>query len=214
MILAGSLGASIANVSAQETEQTEAAANADVEVIEVKGFRGSLSRGLHEKRNSTNSKETIMSEDVGKMPDLNLAESLQRVPGVAITREGGEGRNITVRGMGATYSQVTLNGMQIPASTGGLDSSGGVNRGRSFDFNMFGSELFGQMDINKTYSARLEEGGVASTVSLHTIKPLDKSGFHASGSVQGSYNLQNGNVSPRHGIELSHRHKLSWLKGL
>ncbi|MDT0602508.1 TonB-dependent receptor [Thalassotalea castellviae] len=170
----------------------------EIEVIEVTGgFRGSLSRGLFEKRNATNSKDTIMSEDVGKMPDLNLAESLQRVPGVAITREGGEGRNITVRGMGATYSQVTLNGMQIPASTGGLDSSGGVNRGRSFDFNMFGSELFGQMDINKTYTASLEEGGVASTVSLHTLRPLENPGFHATGSLQSSYNVQNGDTNPR-----------------
>ncbi|MDU0114387.1 TonB-dependent receptor [Psychrosphaera aquimarina] len=194
MILAGGLSTSLATV-AEEQEDTKKA-KSDVEVIEVKGFRGSLNRALFEKRNSTNSKETIMSEDVGKMPDLNLAESLQRVPGVAITREGGEGRNITVRGMGATYSQVTLNGMQIPASTGGLDSSGGVNRGREFDFNMFGSDLFGQMDINKTYSARLEEGGVASTVSLHTLRPLDKPGLHATGSIQSSYNLQNGNTNP------------------
>ncbi|MBA6222653.1 TonB-dependent receptor [Colwellia sp. MB02u-18] len=182
----------------ENTEIAKTKAEQEVEVIEVTGgFRGALSRGLFEKRHATNSKETIMSEDVGKMPDLNLAESLQRVPGVAITREGGEGRNITVRGMGATYSQVTLNGMQIPASTGGLDSSGGVNRGRSFDFNMFGSDLFGQMDINKTYTASLEEGGVASTVSLHTLRPLDNPGFHATGSTQASYNAQNGDTNPR-----------------
>ncbi|MCF2949599.1 TonB-dependent receptor [Paraglaciecola aquimarina] len=188
------LGLSSITTHAQEEPVSPAAD--DTEVIEVKGFRGSLNRGLFEKRNATNFKETIMSEDVGKMPDLNLAESLQRLPGVAITREGGEGRNITVRGMGATYSQVTLNGMQIPASTGGLDSSGGVNRGRSFDFNMFGSELFGQMDVNKSYSASLEEGGVASTVSLHTLRPLDKPGLHATGSLQSSYNVQNGNTNP------------------
>jgi len=195
MLLSGAMS-SVA-YAADETATT-VAVEKEIEVIEITGgFRGSLSRGLFEKRHATNSKDTIMSEDIGKMPDLNLAESLQRVPGVAITREGGEGRNITVRGMGATYSQVTLNGMQIPASTGGLDSSGGVNRGRSFDFNMFGSELFGQMDINKTYAASLEEGGTASTVALHTLQPLANPGFHATGSVQSTYNLQNGDTSPR-----------------
>ncbi|MDO6446403.1 TonB-dependent receptor [Colwellia sp. 1_MG-2023] len=199
MLLSSTIsGAAYAAEQNTATTQENKQAADEIEVIEVTGsFRGALSRGLFEKRNATNSKDTIMSEDVGKMPDLNLAESLQRVPGVAITREGGEGRNITVRGMGATYSQVTLNGMQIPASTGGLDSSGGVNRGRSFDFNMFGSELFGQMDIHKTYAASLEEGGVASTVSLHTLRPLDKPGFHATGSLQSSYNIQNGDTNPR-----------------
>ncbi|WP_185232860.1 TonB-dependent receptor [Teredinibacter franksiae] len=168
-----------------------------LEEVIVSGFRAAQAAAIDNKRNSTNSVESIIAEDVGKMPDLNLAESLQRAPGVAISREGGEGRKISVRGLGPSYSRVTLNGMEIPASTGGLDSSGGVNRGRDFDFNMFSADLFSRMDINKNYTARIEEGGMASTVELYTMKPLDNPGFQANGAVQGAYNVHSGEFDPR-----------------
>ncbi|WP_308364005.1 MULTISPECIES: TonB-dependent receptor [unclassified Microbulbifer] len=157
--------------SANEQGQT-------LEEITVTGFRASLQKGLDAKRMNANSSDSIVAEDIGKMPDLNLAESLQRVPGVAITREGGEGRNITVRGLGPGFSRTTLNGMEVPASTGGLDSSGGVNRGRDFDFNVFASELFNRITIHKSPVASVEEGGLASTVELSTAKPLDTPGQH------------------------------------
>lgn len=147
-----------------------------LEEITVTGFRQSLERALDTKRMSANNTDSIIAEDIGKMPDLNLAESLQRVPGVAISREGGEGRNITVRGLGPGFSRTTLNGMEVPASTGGLDSSGGVNRGRDFDFNVFASELFNRITIHKSAIASVEEGGLASTVELDTAKPFDNPG--------------------------------------
>ena len=147
--------------------------NGSVEEVVVTGsFRASLANALNTKRTSANNVDAIVAEDMGKMPDLNLAESLQRVPGVAITREGGEGRNITVRGLGPGFSATTLNGMEVPSSAGGLDSSGGVNRGRSFDFNVFASELFNKIVLNKSAKGSLEEGGLASTVELYSAKPL------------------------------------------
>ncbi|WP_323845739.1 TonB-dependent receptor [Microbulbifer magnicolonia] len=147
-----------------------------LEEVSVTGFRQSLQRSLDTKRMSANNTDSIIAEDIGKMPDLNLAESLQRVPGVAISREGGEGRNITVRGLGPGFSRTTLNGMEVPASTGGLDSSGGVNRGRDFDFNVFASELFNKITIHKSPVASVEEGGLASTVELSTPHPFDNPG--------------------------------------
>ena len=93
------LSLSSATLSAQQAE-TEAAENNEaqnLEVIEVSGYRGSLTKSLMEKRSAVNSKESIAAEDIGKFPDLNIAESIQRVPGVAISREGGEGRQITLR---------------------------------------------------------------------------------------------------------------------
>lgn len=149
------------------------------EIVVTGSFRASLANALNTKRTSANNVDAIVAEDMGKMPDLNLAESLQRVPGVAITREGGEGRNITVRGLGPSFSATTLNGMEVPSSTGGLDSSGGVNRGRAFDFNVFASELFNKIIINKSAKGSLEEGGLASTVELYSAKPFDNPGFHA-----------------------------------
>jgi len=87
--------------------------------------------------------------------------------------------------------------MEVPASTGGLDSSGGVNRGRSFDFNVFSSDLFNRIDINKSATAAIEEGGVAGTVELYSARPLDRSGFNATVSAQGSYNDVSDKFSPR-----------------
>lgn len=171
--------------------------DAVLEEVVVKGYRRSLELARDLKRASANFTDSIVAEDIGKMPDLNLAESLQRVPGVAITREGGEGRNITVRGLGPGFTRVTLNGMEVPSSTGGLDSSGGVNRGRDFDFNVFGSELFNRITINKSGIASVEEGGLASTVELYSQKPFDQSGRRLVISAQGSYNADTGATSPR-----------------
>jgi len=186
--LATGLGSS-AVISQEEPEVLE-------EVI-VTGFRQSLEAAADLKRYTANVTDSIVAEDIGKMPDLNLAESLQRVPGVAITREGGEGRNITVRGLGPDFTRVTLNGMEVPASTGGLDSSGGVNRGRSFDFNIFGSELFNRITINKSGVAHIEEGGLAATVELYSHKPLDNPGRKILLSGQGAYNLDTDELDPR-----------------
>ncbi|MBX2849658.1 MAG: TonB-dependent receptor [Acidiferrobacterales bacterium] len=196
MLLAGSLGASL-GIYAQETSPSETEAKNDVEIIEVKGFRGSLNRALFEKRQTVNNKETIMSEDVGKFPDLNLTESLQRVTGVAISREGGEGRQVTLRGLSPSYTRTTLNGMEVPGSSDGTDSGGGINTGRGFDFNIFASELFNRIDIQKSPTASMEEGGIAGTVDLYSAKPFDKTGLQVVASGQGGYNDVTGEVDPR-----------------
>jgi len=159
-----------------------------LEEVRVTGFRSSLQQAVALKRDAVNSRDSIVTEDIGKMPDLNLAEALQRVPGVTIAREGGEGRNVTLRGLGPAFTRVTLNGMEVPSSAGGLDSSGGVNRGRSFDFNVFSAELFNRIDINKSPTATIEEGGIAGTVELYTARPLDNPGLTASIYGQAGYN--------------------------
>lgn len=180
------------SVFAQEGTETEM-----LEEVLVTGFRQAQAVALNEKRNSANNADVIIAEDIGKMPDLNLAESLQRTPGIAITREGGEGRQITVRGLGPEYTRVTLNGMEVPASAGGTDSSGGTNRGRPFDFNVFGSELFSKIIINKNAISHVEEGGLASTIELFSHKPLDNAGLILTGAIQNAYNMNSGNSSPR-----------------
>ena len=183
---------------AQENSAQPAESDGSVEEVIVTGsFRASMANALNTKRGSANNVDAIVAEDIGKMPDLNLAESLQRISGVAITREGGEGRNITVRGLGPGFSATTLNGMEVPSSTGGLDSSGGVNRGRNFDFNVFSSELFNKIILNKSAKGSLEEGGLASTVELYSAKPFDNPGLHA--VVGGSMAVENltGEDDPR-----------------
>jgi len=180
-------------VKAAEDESTPEFA----ETIEVKGFRSSLRQAVELKRVAINARDSIVTEDIGKMPDLNLAEAIQRVPGVAIVREGGEGRQISLRGLSADFTHVTLNGMEIPASVGGLDSLGGVNRGRSFDFNVFSADLFSRIDVDKTGTAAIEEGGIAGTVEMYTLRPLSNPGTHATFSLQGGYNDISEKYDPR-----------------
>ena len=203
MLIAGVCGSGALKAQENTTEDTAIAQAADVEVIEVKGFRGALYEALDEKRNAVNSRESILAEDMGKFPDLNIAEAIQRVPGVAISREGGEGRQITLRGLGPSFTRATLNGMEVPASTDGLDSGGGINSGRSFDFNVFASELFNRVDIQKTSRASIEEGGMAGTVDLYSAKPFDYDGFKALVSVQDGYNSLSEEHDPRVAFMLS-----------
>ncbi len=185
-------------LSAAETE-TE-----PLQEIVVTGFRSSLAKAIDQKRDAFNVRESIMAEDIGKFPDLNIAESIQRVPGVAISREGGEGRNITLRGFAPEFTQTTLNGMQVPAGSDGLDSGGiTVNSGRAFDFHVFASELFNRIDIQKTTTASMEEGGIAGTVDLYSAKPFDSEGLQALVSLQDGYNGLTEEHDPRVALMVS-----------
>ncbi len=165
-----------------------AAKPADNDVVIVTGFRGSLQTAINAKKKEDMIVDVIKSEDIAQFPDLNLAESIQRIPGVAIDRDGGEGRTITVRGLNSDFTRVRLNGLEAQATTGGKDSSGGANRGRGFDFNVFASDLFNSITIRKSLSAEIEEGSLGATVDLQTARPFDYKGFTMAGSAQASYN--------------------------
>lgn len=167
------------------------------ETVVVSGFRSSLEQSLDMKRQALDSTDSIMAEDIAKFPDLNVSESLQRIPGITLARDQGEGRQISVRGLNSTFTRVRINGMEALATTGSEDVSGGANRGRSFDFNVFASELFSQLTVHKTASAEVEEGSLGATVDLHTAHPFDKPGFTMVGSMQGGYNDLSGGFNPR-----------------
>jgi iron complex outermembrane receptor protein len=175
----------------------------DIGEVVVTGFRASLSAGLDAKRRETNMVDVIVAEDIADFPDLNLAESIQRVPGVAIDRDAGEGRSITVRGLGADFTRTRINGMEAQATTGGTDSSGGANRGRGFDFNVFASELFNSITVRKTAAAETEEGSLGATVDLQATRPFDYDGFTAAASVQAGYNDLSEEYNPRYAFLLS-----------
>ena len=140
-----------------------------IEEIVVQGFRGSLGASLNAKRNADGAVDVIVAEDIADFPDLNLAESLQRIPGVAITRAGGEGRQVSVRGLGPTYTTTRINGMEALSTGGFTDALGGANRTRGFDFNAFDSELFSRLAIHKTSSAEVEEGGLGATLDQSSL---------------------------------------------
>lgn len=168
-----------------------------VEEVLVTGFRQSLATALDNKRDATGSVDAIMAEDIADFPDNNLAESLQRIPGVAITRAAGEGRQISVRGLGPEFTRVRINGMESIATSGGTDAIGGANRGRGFDFNTFSSDLFSSLIVRKTASADIEEGSLGATVDLNTAKPFDYDEFVAVANVQAGYNDLSEKTDPK-----------------
>ncbi len=161
---------------------------ANTEMVIVTGFRASLQSSIAVKKAEDTIVDVIKAEDIGKFPDNNLSEAMQRIPGVAIDRDAGEGRTITVRGLGGQFTRIKLNGMEALATTGGRDSSGGANRDRGFDFNVFAAELFSSIKVSKAASAESEEGSLGATVDLSTPRPFDYKGFAMAGSLTGQYN--------------------------
>jgi iron complex outermembrane receptor protein len=174
-------------------------ASQELEEVVVTGFRGSLNTAIAAKRSETAAIDVIASEDIGKFPDSNLAESMQRIPGVALSRsDGGEGRNISVRGLGAGFTKVRINGMEGAAQTGSSDIYGAGNNGRAFDFSVFPTEIFSQLAVRKTASADVEEGSLGATVDLKAPGAFDYADnqvFSITG--RGIYNEVSEDVDPR-----------------
>jgi TonB-dependent receptor len=167
-------------------------------VVVVTGFRASLNSALNLKKNSDGIVDIIKAEDIAKFPDANLAESLQRVPGVSLARgDGGEGKQITVRGLNAGFTRVRINGIEGVAATGASDINGSTNRGRGFDFSVFASELFNSLEVRKTSEAAVEEGSLGATVDLRAARPFDFKGRTASVGVQAFNNSVSDKTQPR-----------------
>ncbi|MFL6550297.1 MAG: TonB-dependent receptor [Povalibacter sp.] len=166
-------------------------AGENVEEVIVTGLRGSLQQSMETKREAVGVVDAISAEDIGKFPDTNLAESLQRITGVSIDRVNGEGNAVTVRGFGPNFNLVTLNGRQLPAAhvgsiTGNPTNVGAQGTSRSFDFSTLASEGVSGLEVYKTGNAAVPSGGIGATINIKTIKPLD-SGNKASLGAKAVY---------------------------
>jgi TonB-dependent receptor len=159
-----------------------------VQQVVVSGIRQSLASSLNLKRNSDGIVDGIVAEDIGKFPDSNLAESLQRISGVSIDRQNGEGQKITVRGVGPDFNMVLLNGRQMPTS-----NLGDLN-GRAFDFSNLASEAISQLQVYKTSRAETPTGGIGATVNVITARPLDKLGTWSSIGIKALHDTSNNNL--------------------
>lgn len=154
-----------------------------VEVIQVTGIRASIQESMGVKRDAAGVVDAISAEDIGKFPDTNLAESLQRITGVSIDRVNGEGSKITVRGLGPEFNMVTLNGRTMPAAS--LPAGGGTPNSRAFDFSDIASEAVRSVEVYKTGKAQIATGGIGATVNIKTSRPMDASESGLSGSIGG-----------------------------
>lgn len=181
-------GSTAAQAQAEPQAQAQAPAPAvdPGATIVVTGLRRSLKDSLDIKRNTQGIVDAITSEDIGKLPDTNLAESIQRIPGVSIDRNNNEGSRVTVRGFGPEFNLVTLNGRSMPGSLiippGGASPS--VNR--SFEFENISADGVSAIEVFKTGRADVPSGGIGSTIDIHTARPFDFSGFRASGQIKGN----------------------------
>jgi iron complex outermembrane recepter protein len=155
--------------------------------VVVTGIRAGLERAQDIKRDAVGIEDAIAAEDLGKFPDSNIAEALQRVPGVAIDRNGGEGQFVTIRGFGPAFNTVLLNGRPIESETGG----------REFSFDLYPSELIAGAEIFKTGTAHLDEGGIGATVNLKTARPLDLPDNKVLLSAQAHYEDASGKTTPQ-----------------
>jgi iron complex outermembrane recepter protein len=169
------------SASAQSTQE-----NSEVEEIVVTGIRVSLQESAELKRNSNYAVDAITAEDVGKFPDNNVAEALQRIPGFAISRSNGEGQQVTVRGFGPEFNTVLWNGRRIATDAAN----------RSFNFDSISSDLLGGTEVFKTTNVALQEGGIGSTINLKTVRPSANPGLNTVFSVKGIYDEQAGEQTP------------------
>ncbi len=173
LLASASFGALLLAAGAAHAQDSGAAAPqvaADDEIV-VTGIRGSLRASIDAKRNSDVIADVISAEDIGKFPDKNVAEALQRVPGIVVNREFGEGERVSLRGTAPNLTKTLVNGHSIATADwfilDQLDST------RSFNYLTLPAEIVGQIEVYKSPQADIEEGGVGGTINVHTRNPLD-----------------------------------------
>lgn len=197
LILNGTLNLAVA----AETEPTEkpilsVEANQqqdeEVEVIQVRGIVSSLKEAQNIKKMSDNIVDAIVAEDIGQFPDQNVAESLQRIPGVSVTRVDGEGQKVTIRGLSGKYNVTTFNGRKLASDS----------QTRDFNYDVIASELVGKIEVHKTQQAKLQEGAVGGVVNIYSRKPLDV-GQSLVLSVEGEYNERAESTNPKTSLVMS-----------
>lgn len=174
----GWAGAAAAQViqPARQSEADEAGAT-ESEIV-VTGIRAAERAAIDIKRNAVVVVDSIVAEDLGKLPDNNVAESLQRIPGVTIERNRGEGRFVTVRGFGPKFNAVTVNGRTLATD----------NNGREFSFDVLPSEIISGADVYKSPQASINGASIGATVDVRTIRPIDgRSGLTFAGSAAGMW---------------------------
>ena len=170
---------------AQETQQQAPDDATTLDRITVTGIRSSLNHSMGIKRDAAGVVDAISAEDIGRFPDTNLAESLQRITGISIERRDGEGAQVTARGFGPQFNLVTLNGRQIPGADAfgatGQVAIGGVDGGtRAFNFAQLSSEAVSGLEVYKTSQAQVPSGGIGATINILTDRPFNHTGVVAS----------------------------------
>src|SRR3546814_123283 len=183
---------------AASTAQAQTAAPADAAAeseIVVTGIRGSLREAIEAKRDLSVIADVVTAEDVGKFPDKNVAEALQRVPGIVVNREFGEGERVSLRGTAPNLTKTLLNGHSVATADWFILDQ--VASTRSFNYLTLPAEIIGRLEVYKSPQADVEEGGVGGTINVITRNPLDLDPLTLSASVQAAYSDLSGKLDPQ-----------------
>ena len=164
-----------------------------LEEVVVSGYRQSIDASLDAKREADATVDVITAQDVGKFPDKNVADALQRVPGVIISRDGGEGDKVSIRGLSSDLTLTELNGNNIAS----VDASDNYEPSRSFNYTLLPSNMISRVEVFKTAEAHIDEGGVGGTVILHTRRPLEMDALSGFLSAEGTDSDTTRHVDPQ-----------------
>ncbi|MGS2721795.1 TonB-dependent receptor [Paraglaciecola aestuariivivens] len=176
---------------AQESNKQEK--DQETEVIEVKGFRGSVQKSLNIKRFADTIVDAISAEDVGKFPDQTVADALQRVPGVQVEKSEGESDRVSIRGTAPHLNLTLLNGQNVASAT----ASHSITRAsRGFNYSLLPTELIDTLEVHKSAQAKVQEGSVGGTVIVRTRKPLNEEANTMAFSLKDVYQQTSGEHSP------------------
>lgn len=163
--------------------------------IVVTGIRAALQASIQAKRKSTVIADIISAEDIGKFPDKNVAEALQRVPGIVINREFGEGERVSLRGTAPNLTKTLVNGHGIATADWFILDQ--LSATRSFNYLTLPAEIVGQLDVYKSSQADVEEGGIGGTINVHTRHPLDLPRWSLNASAQAAYTERSDKFDPQ-----------------
>lgn len=180
----------IASLSPAAAQDTAAA-----DEIVVTGYRGSVAQSIEAKRDLSVIADVVTAEDIGKFPDKNVAEALQRVPGIVVNREFGEGERVSLRGTAPNLTKTLLNGHSVATADWFILDQ--VASTRSFNYLTLPAEIVGRLEVYKSPQADVEEGGVGGTINVMTRNPLDLDPFTVSASLQGAYSDLSGKLDPQ-----------------
>ena len=197
LALLGFNGAALAQgtpVTTTQPSPTDANASQPDDIV-VNGYRESVAKSLEVKRNLSVVGDIISAEDIGKFPDRNVAEALQRVPGIVINREFGEGERVSLRGTAPNLTKTLLNGHAVATADWFILEQ--LSATRSFNYLTLPADIVGQLDVYKSPQADVEEGGIGGTINVHTRNPLDLKSLEVSGSLQAVYSDLSDKVNPQ-----------------
>jgi len=186
-LLSAALALAVSTPALAFAQETAGEGAATLDAIQVTGVRSSLQKSQIIKQDFIGTVDAVSSEDVGKFPDQNVADALQRVPGISVDRSGGESRYITVRGFGPEFNTVTLNGRTMATEV----------VGREFSFDILPSELISAAEVQKTSTADAPEGSIGATINIRTQRPLDHPGLHIAAAVAGTYDSMSEHSKPK-----------------